>query len=56
MEIERNLLGDAPRASAEFHGKNRLTLSREWGSGSIACVIGCNPSTADAFQDERNVR
>lgn len=46
-----DLLGDAPSASAEFHGANRLTLTREWGSGPRACVIGCNPSRADA---ERN--
>lgn len=51
-----DLLGDAPRASAEFSGDNRLTLSREWGSGPSACVIGCNPSTADAYRDDPTSR
>lgn len=48
----RDLLGDKPRTAAEFHGDNRLTLSREWGSGPRALVIGCNPSTADAYRDD----
>lgn len=30
----------------------RLTLSRRWGPGPRACVIGCNPSDADALKDD----
>lgn len=30
----------------------RLTLSRRWGPGPIALVIGCNPSDADALKDD----
>lgn len=53
----RDLLGDLPRASAKFIGENRrLTLSREWGSGPRACVIGCNPSTADALSEDPTSR
>jgi hypothetical protein len=41
---------------AEFDGKNRLRLIRKWGAGPIACVIGHNPSTADAMQDDPTTR
>ncbi len=30
----------------------RLTLSRRWGAGPRALVIGCNPSDADAARDD----
>lgn len=30
----------------------RLTLSRKWGTGPRACVIGCNPSDADASRED----
>ena len=51
-----DLFGDKPRAGAVFSGSNRLTLWREWGSGPKACVIGCNPSTADATKDDPTSR
>lgn len=34
----------------------RLTLTRHWGDGSLACFIGHNPSTADHEQDDPTVR
>jgi hypothetical protein len=51
-----DLLGDAPRSSATFIGRNRIELYREWGSGPTACVIGCNPSTADGQKDDATSR
>ncbi|MBX5238646.1 DUF1643 domain-containing protein [Rhizobium sp. NLR22b] len=48
-----DLFGNPPTYDAEFQGKNRLTLSRWWGGGPRACVIGCNPSTADAKKDDQ---
>jgi len=33
-------------------GEERIELSRRWGPGAIACVIGCNSSTADAKADD----
>jgi hypothetical protein len=30
----------------------RLTLTRRWGEGPRACMIGCNPSRADARRDD----
>jgi hypothetical protein len=44
--------GECIRRNAEFHGKNRLTLSRTFGPGPRALVIGCNPSDADALRDD----
>lgn len=38
--------------TAIFAGAERLELGRRWGPGPIACMIGCNPSTADAFRDD----
>ena len=38
--------------TAIFSGEERLELGRRWGPGPIACVIGCNPSTADANGDD----
>lgn len=37
---------------AKFVSGDRVELSRRWGPGPIACVIGCNPSTADALGDD----
>lgn len=34
----------------------RRTLSRRWGPGPIALVIGCNPSTANALEDDPTSR
>lgn len=36
--------------------KTRLTLSRMWGDGPTACVIGCNPSDASALIDDPTSR
>ncbi|HLY89067.1 MAG TPA: DUF1643 domain-containing protein [Acetobacteraceae bacterium] len=48
-----DLLGDpVMRRSAEFAGCERILLSRAWGPGPRAFVIGCNPSTANALQDD----
>ncbi len=42
-----DLLGHGVEFDAVFHGDHcRLTLSRRWGPGPIAYVIGCNPSDA----------
>ncbi len=55
--VTYDLFGDEPRATAEFHGAGcRLTLSREFGPGPSACVIGCNPSTANAFKNDATSR
>lgn len=51
-----DLFGHDMARNAEFHGKNRLTLSRRWGGGPQACVIGCNPSTADALKEDNTSR
>lgn len=48
-----DLFGDPPRMDAQFYGDDcRLTLSREFGSGPSACVIGCNPSRADRDRND----
>jgi hypothetical protein len=49
-----DLLGDpVMRRDATFLRPGvRLTLSRRWGPGPIACVVGCNPSDADALKDD----
>ena len=54
--IERDLFDGTPKAGASFSGPDRLTLWREWGKGPKACVIGCNPSTADATTDDPTSR
>lgn len=51
-----DLFGFDMHREAKFDGKNRLTLTRRWGGGPQACVIGCNPSTADAFKDDQTSR
>ncbi|MFT3966835.1 MAG: DUF1643 domain-containing protein [Sphingobium sp.] len=37
---------------AVFVNGDRIELSRKWGPGPIACVIGCNPSTAGKRKDD----
>ena len=37
-------------------GRYRYQLSRKWGSGSIACFVMLNPSTADASEDDPTIR
>ncbi|CAM5515904.1 hypothetical protein SSCI18S_03813 [Sphingobium scionense] len=43
---------DTMRRDAIFAGDDRVELRRRWGDGPTACVIGCNPSTADALKDD----
>ena len=40
------------RRAATFAGAERLTLSRDWGGGPRACMIGCNPSLANGDKDD----
>jgi hypothetical protein len=42
--------------SATFVGDLRIRLSRVWGDGPRALVIGCNPSTANAEKDDATSR
>lgn len=42
--------------SAHITGDCRWTLTRKWGPGPRACVIGHNPSTADGLQDDPTTR
>lgn len=44
------------RRSAEFVAGNRIVLSRRWGPGPVACVIGHNPSDAAADRDDPTSR
>lgn len=54
---EADLLGHpVMRRSADVRGRLRIRLTREWGSGPRACVIGCNPSTADALKEDPTSR
>lgn len=41
---------------AYLEGDCRWTLTRKWGAGPTACVIGHNPSTADGLQDDSTTR
>jgi hypothetical protein len=41
---------------ATFIGPYRIKLSRDWGEGRRALVIGCNPSTANALIDDPTSR
>lgn len=48
-----DLFGEATmQRNAIFVGAERIELSRRWGPGPIACVIGCNPSAANANRDD----
>src|SRR3954471_5289282 len=42
--------------TARFVGAERIELGRRWGVGPKACMIGCNPSDADAFKDDPTCR
>lgn len=58
MSEPLDLLGDPVmrrRAYFPFPGV-RVSLSRSWGTGPRALVIGCNPSTADALRDDPTSR
>jgi hypothetical protein len=53
----RDIFGRSIELNSEFHGANcRLTLSRTWGSGPRALVIGCNPSDADHLKEDMTSR
>jgi len=41
---------------AEIGGDCRWTLTRKWGAGPTACVIGHNPSMADGIKDDPTSR
>lgn len=53
-----DLLGDPMlRRSAHFLSPGiRTRLSRDWGPGPRAFVLGCNPSDADALKDDHTSR
>lgn len=55
MQIEL-FENDTIHSDAEFIGNYRIRLSRDWSDGPRALVIGCNPSTADAFADDPTSR
>jgi hypothetical protein len=44
------------KRDATFVGDYRIKLSRDWDEGSRALVIGCNPSTANALNDDPTSR
>ena len=51
--FDKDLFGhDTMERAAIFAGEERIELGRRWGPGPIACVIGCNPSTANAYGDD----
>lgn len=59
MSLEQLDLLGAPviRRSAWFpHEGVRLLLSRRWGHGPNACVIGCNPSLGNGQRDDPTIR
>ncbi|MEV4609731.1 DUF1643 domain-containing protein [Neorhizobium sp. LMR1-1-1.1] len=52
-----DLFGRGLELDAVFHGKNcRLSLSRSWGPGPRALVIGCNPSDASHLKEDPTSR
>lgn len=52
-----DFLGQGVSMDAVFHGDGcRLTLSRSWGSGPRAFVIGCNPSDASHLKEDPTSR
>ena len=50
LELEQR---DAAISACERY---RYTLERRWGTGAIAVFALCNPSTADALEDDHTVR
>ncbi|EQA97246.1 DUF1643 domain-containing protein [Sphingobium sp. HDIP04] len=51
--LPHDLFGnETMQRDAIFAGHDRIELIRLWGPGPIACVIGCNPSNADAKRDD----
>lgn len=57
-DLGNDLFGDPlMKRSASFGGYGtRWKLTREWGPGPRALAIGCNPSDADALQDDPTSR
>lgn len=54
---ELDLFGEPMmRRDAKFGAGGRILLSRDWLSGPRACVIGCNPSNANAVVDDPTSR
>lgn len=52
-----DLFGGGIYREAVFAGSDRrLTLTRRWGPGPIACLIGCNPSKAGKIEDDPTCR
>lgn len=47
---------DIIQRDALFVGDDRIELSRRWSPGPMACVIGCNPSNANALKDDPTSR
>ena len=49
---------ESPFASAELSpcGRYRYALHRRWASGPELALVGCNPSTADASDDDATIR
>lgn len=57
QQLEVDLFGeDVIRRDAVFVNEDRIELNRRWADGPIACVIGCNPSTANARLDDPTSR
>jgi hypothetical protein len=55
--LEVDLFGkDVMQRGARFVGGCRITLTRRWGPGPRACVIGHNPSDAGADRDDPTSR
>lgn len=57
MSQPTDLFNTPMTRGADFYGPRcRLTLTRIWDGRPRALVIGCNPSTADAFEDDPTSR
>jgi hypothetical protein len=54
----QGVLFDMPEMArdATFFGPYRIKLSRDWGDGPRALVVGCNPSAANALSDDPTSR
>jgi hypothetical protein len=51
---ELDLFGrETMQRGARFVAGGRIELRRRWGPGPSACMIGCNPSDADAEKDDQ---
>ena len=50
-----SLFGEPDEAWFNMARTHRYLLTRRWGDGDPMTVIGLNPSTADAFTDDRTI-